>query len=466
MRFVHTQNTWLWQQWTSGAAGEGEGEYVHCEAFFSEKTWKEMQNMPKPDSPAEACALQNLQAFVLGEILALKLRKQNHNLALLENNLTVMHQARDFPWYELGRLLAYEKNATHRHNLWLYSLKKAQALNAALVDRKQQTTHVLEQLGLNEARATLLFRGAELEAFSLKLQTHLEETQAHWCAQVQSMAARQRGMHQASRADLPWFFQPKLNNSHRYFPANQQAALVEAVFEGLGLWPTARLVQHIGEAQTNLPLPLALNGGLEASRLFFAPTQGPHSLKQWLGEMGRVLSWTYVAPNQWACRHLGPPILSHASALVFARLAQDKTWLVEQALPESTAEEWERVFHAQAEYEFRRMAAHFLSQLKSSALGPEEASKAYVSIQAEVLCTQPLEAEAARLHVDAEEFFAMADKLRSHLLARHMWEYLRERFGKTWWRESEAGAWLKTLWTEGNALPAEFLFERARQAAG
>jgi len=409
--------------------------------------------MPLPTSRMQACALQNLQAFVLGELLALGLREHNHAVARLESQLTVMHQARDFPWYELGRLLAYEKDAVHRKNLWLYSLKKARLLEGALQARKQKTAQLLEQLGMDEARATQLFRNVDLEALSLTLQARLEETQSPWCAQVQALAASQGDMETATRADLPFFFQAKHLSEARYFPAQQQAAVVDAVFERLGLWPSSRLVRHIAEAQ--LPLPLALNGGLGVSQLSLAPAQGLGSLRQWLGNMGRAVSWTHVAQSEWACRHLGPPIVSNASALVFARLAQDKSWLAEQAVPETIAEEWERVLGAQAELEFRKTAAHFLAHMASRTLGPNEAATTYVSLQAEVLCVQPLEAEAARLHVEGEEFFAMADQLRSALLAEHMWKHLQARFGKTWWHAPEAGAWLRALWHEGNAVPAE-----------
>jgi len=452
MRFVHAQNAWLWQHWSVGAPLEVASLYAPFEAFFSEQTWREMQNLPTPPSPAQACALQNLQALVLGELLAGKLRKHNHAVALVEDSLTVMYQAKDFPWYELGRLLAHEKTALHRQNLWLYSLKKARPLEAALQAKEKKTAQALEHLGVDEARATQLFRGVALEALSLPLQTRLEETHSSWCAHVEAMAAQHKGVPKATRADLPFFFQAKLPGSHLHFPAKQQAAVVDAVFERLGLWPTPRLVRHIGETQAALPLPLALNGGLEASWLSFTPVAGPHSLRHLLGEMGRTLAWAYVAPNQWACRHLGPPILSQASALVFAQLAQEEAWWEEQALPESLAKAWARAFAAQAEFEFRKMAAHFLAQWATRALGEEEAWGTYVSIQAEVLCVQPLEAEAARLYVDREAFFAMADMLRAQLLAERMGETLRARFGQRWWNVPEAGVWLKALWQEGNAV--------------
>ena len=415
--------------------------------------------MPRPASPAQACALKNLRAFVLGELLALKLRKQNHELALLENKLTVMYQARDFPWHELGRLLAHETSHLHRKNLWLYSLRKAKPLEAAIQAREKKTAQLLEGLGLDEEGATQLFRDVDLKMLEVELGRRLRQTQTSWCTQVEAMAAQQKDMLYATRADLPFFFQAKLPESHLHFPAKQQEALVDTVFERLGLWPEPRLVRHIGDMRVALPLPLALNGGFEESRLSFAPAQGPHSLRQLLGEMGRALSWVHVAQDNWACRHLGPPIVSSASALVFAQLVQDKTWLVEQGLSESLAKEWEKALRAQAEFEFRTMAANFLAQLSSHALSEEEASKAYVSTQAQVLCVQPLEAEALRLHVDREEFFAMADKLRSWLWAERIGEALKAHFGQSWWGEPKAGLWLKTLWKEGNALPAEQLIE-------
>jgi len=419
-----------------------------------------MQNLPRPESSAQACTLQKLQALVLGELLAHKLREPNNAVARLENTLTVMYEAKDFPWHELGRLLAHEKNAAHRKNLWLDSLQAATPLDLALQTRQQKTTEALQSLGVDETFATQLFREVDLGELSLRVQARLDTTQAQWCAQVQNMAAQQGNMHKASRADLPFFFQAKPRDAHHHFPSAQQAALADAVFERLGLWPTPQLIRHVGITQIYPPLPLALNGGLEASRLSFTPAQGPHSLQQLLGEMARALSWTYVAPNQWACRHLGPPIMSHAAALLFVKLAQNKTWLEEQAVPESTAKAWEQAFLAQAEFEFRKTAALFLSQQASSTLAPETASKNHVAIQAEVLCTQPLQAEEIRWRVDSEAFFATTDKLRSALLAEHMWEYLSQRFGETWWHRPEAGAWLKTLWQEGNAVPAELLLER------
>ncbi|MCL2179208.1 MAG: hypothetical protein FWC28_02160 [Proteobacteria bacterium] len=462
--FAKAQNTLFWQHWTSGKPLELDSVYMQFEALFSESTWKSMQSFPMPAPSLQACSFQKLQALVLGELLSHKLREQNLAVALLEDNLTVMHQARDFPWHELERLLAHEKDASHRKTLWLDSLKAVYPLGLAIQTRQQKTTEWLQYLGVNEASAIQLFREVDLEELSSRVQARLDKTQTQWCTQMETLA-QQAHLEKLSQADLPFFFQAKLGNAHRYFPANQQAALVDAIFEKLGLWPTPQLLRHLGSTQTHPALPLVLNDGTATSRLAFTPVQGPHSLKQLLSEMGRALSWTYVSQNHWACRHLGPPILSNATALLFAQLTQNKTWLVEQALPPHTAEAWEQVLRAQTEFEFRKTAAHFLAQWASLAQSPEETPKTYAAMGAKVLCTQPLQEETARWRVDNEAFFAMADKLRSTLLAEHMWEFLSQRFGQTWWHQPEAGAWLKTLWQEGNAVPAELLLERFKTPA-
>ena len=460
MAFSKTQNALLWQHWVLGEPLALESAYAPFEAFLSVHTWEQMQGLPMPASEAEACALQHLKALVLGELLSRKLHPQNQAIALLENTLTVMYQAKDFPWYELERLLAHEKNATHRKNLWLEALKTAEPLALAIQNRQQKTAELLQHLGVDEAYATLLFRQVDLGGLSSQIQSRLERTQTHWCAQVEALA-KHNGMEEATQADLPFFFQSKLGEGGGHFPAAQQVALVDAVFERLGLWPMPRLMRHWGATQAFPALPLALNGGFEASQLSFTPTPGPNSLKHMLGEMGRALSWTYASQNQWACRHLGPPVLSNASALLFAQLAHNKTWLEEQALPRSLAQAWEKALHAQTEFHFRKTAARFLSQWASRLANhvAPEASKAYLAIHAEVLCIKPLEAEVARLQVDGEEFFAMAEQLRASLLAERIEAFLSKRFGQRWWNEPAAGAWLKSLWQEGNAAPAEFLFE-------
>ncbi len=64
--------------------------------------------------------------------------------------------------------------------------------------------------------------------------------------------------------------------------------------------------------------------------------------------------------------------------------------------------------------------------------------------------------EALRYRTDVDPFFYSADYARSYALAKQLHEGLSRKFGDPWWRNTEAGAFLKKeLWKDANALQGD-----------
>ena len=65
------------------------------------------------------------------------------------------------------------------------------------------------------------------------------------------------------------------------------------------------------------------------------------------------------------------------------------------------------------------------------------------------------ENDADRYLTDVDPFFYSADYARAFMLADILHEHLRKKFGRSWYANKKVGAYLKTLWADGNRYTAE-----------
>lgn len=65
-----------------------------------------------------------------------------------------------------------------------------------------------------------------------------------------------------------------------------------------------------------------------------------------------------------------------------------------------------------------------------------------------------------RYLTDVDPFFYSADYARAFMLADILHEHLRSKFGRSWYANKKVGAYLKTLWADGNRYTAEDIAAR------
>ncbi len=70
------------------------------------------------------------------------------------------------------------------------------------------------------------------------------------------------------------------------------------------------------------------------------------------------------------------------------------------------------------------------------------------------------ENDADRYLTDVDPFFYSADYARAFMLADILHEHLRKKFGRSWYDNKKVGAYLKTLWADGNRYTAEQIAAR------
>jgi hypothetical protein len=261
------------------------------------------------------------------------------------------------------------------------------------------------------------------------------------------------GLAELRRSDIAAFMRaPGLDWA---FPAERLMESYERTLAGLGL-DGAGVVLDLEERPNKTP------------RAFCAPVRVPdevHLVMAHYGgredyvvlfhETGHAQHYARVdARLPVEARYLGDNSVTEGFAFLFERLVETPEWL---AATLDVADSRALIRHARAVrlLFLRRYCAKLLYELELHAGELDGAApERYASLLSRAV---RVDWPATTWLVDVDAFFYAARYLRAWTLETYLRRTLRDRFGPRWFAEPEAGALLRALWSEGQALGAEEL---------
>src|SRR5579872_2421676 len=295
---------------------------------------------------------------------------------------------------------------------------------------------------------TEAFAAGSEEAYPRLLEPHLERALGY-------------GFDRLDRCDLPRFF--RAPSQDRHYPAGRLVPALRATLADLGIEL---------DRQTGLTLDIETRRG-KTPRAFCAPVRvpgevylvlAPHGGREDFSvlfhEAGHAEHFSSVDPGlAFEFRCLGDNAITEGFAFLLQHLSEEPAWLSRHlAVPESD----ELVAHARSErlVYLRRYTAKLAYELELHGPGGEPGA-ASAARYAELMNARVGASWAAQGYLaDVDAGFYSACYLRAWALEAQLRAHLVGRFGPRWFAVAEAGALLRSLWSEGQRRsPEELLGE-------
>jgi hypothetical protein len=274
------------------------------------------------------------------------------------------------------------------------------------------------------------------------------------------------GLAGARRSDLPRFFRNV--DADDLYPRDRLLEALRATLAGLGIELDRQRAIHVDVAARPRKSPRAFCAPVRVPHeihLVVAPTGGRDDYVALLHECGHAQHYAWTDPAlPFEFRRLGDNSVTEAFAFLLDRLADDGAWLA--ARLGASGANGELAGHARASrlLYIRRYCAKLVFELELHG-GGDATSTALADAYAERLTDATgLQWPPHTWLTDLDPLLYCASYLRAWALEARLRATLRERFGPAWFEQRDAGAWLKSLWREGQRLDADELAARACDA--
>jgi hypothetical protein len=298
--------------------------------------------------------------------------------------------------------------------------------------------------------------GIDLVALERQTAAFAEATEDEYEALLSGPLERELGFgfERLRRSDFGFFFRaPTLDGS---YSDGRLLGSLEQTLEGLALHPPGVIM----DAE---PRPK------KTPRAFCSPVRVPDEVylvitrrggrddyETLFHEAGHAQHFAHMpASLPMEHRYLGDNSITESFAFLFQHLTQNPAWL-RARLDVADSEPIEAQARAAKLVFLRRYAAKLAYELELHGAPPslDPLREVYARRLGDALHVKwPSESWLS----DVDPFFYAASYIRAWALETHVRRLLHDRFGELWFEEPEAGAFLKSLWAEGQSVRGDEL---------
>ena len=301
-------------------------------------------------------------------------------------------------------------------------------------------------------------KGIDLAALQAQTDAFSQATADSYPAVLEPELRRTLGLGLAElrRSDLPRFF--RVVEEDGLFPADR---LVESMLEtmrGLGIAEQRNVVLDVDPRPNKSPRAFCAPVRVpQEVYLVIAPVGGRDDFSALFHESGHTEHYAHVDPQlPFEFRYLGDNSITESFAFLFQHLVEDPVWL-ERRLGVSDPAEAISYARAHRLLYLRRYTGKLAYEMELH--GPGDSLDRFAERYASLL-GGALQIEWARetFLSDVDPAFYCACYLRAWTLETYVRSYLRHEYGPAWFDSLQAGAMLRSLWSEGQRLtPDELL---------
>jgi hypothetical protein len=266
------------------------------------------------------------------------------------------------------------------------------------------------------------------------------------------------GMRDLRRSDLPRFFRAAVEDG--LFPADRLIASLLETLRGLGIGEQANVVLDVEARPSKSPRAFCAPVRVpQEVYLVIAPVGGRDDFSALFHEAGHTEHYAHVDPElPFEFRYLGDNSITEAFAFLLEHLVEDPLWLERRlGVPDPA----DAISYARANrlVYLRRYAAKLAYEMELHGPGDslDQFAERYGTLLGGAL---QIEWANQTFLADVDPGFYCACYLRAWALETHLRAYLRQEYGPAWFESAEAGAVLRSIWSEGQRLTPDELLER------
>jgi hypothetical protein len=384
-------------------------------------------------------------------------------LATAQAQATISVDGRTMPYHSAAVALQNELDRERRRALErarLAEVARLDPLRERLLRRHHELIHELGFEGYTPFYSSL--KGIDLQALGAVMAGFLERTRGLYREHVGPWFEEVIGVPfaEAERHDAGVLF--RMHERDASFPAGRMVPALRETLLRLGVALDDQANVHLDTEDRPKKNPRAFCVAVRAPEeiyLVTRPTGGYQDWRALFHEAGHTEHFAHVDPTRpFEERLLGDNSVTEAYAFSLEHLLLEAAWLAEHAeLRDDERRSLLRRMHAYYLYMVRRYAAKLLYELELHAAGPEglaEMPQRYAALLTEHLgFAYPAETWLD----DVDPGFYASQYLRAWMLEAQLRGRWREARGERWWAAPETGQEMRTLWSMGQALPADLL---------
>lgn len=299
--------------------------------------------------------------------------------------------------------------------------------------------------------------GFDPEALAVNVNRFLGDSETiYYSALRRYMALIEIEAGDGSVADLAYLLRGR--GWDQYFDAARLMPVLTHTLAGLGIdlatqtGITLDLEPRPAKSPRAFCVPIRVPGDV---RLVVQPRGGHEDFNGALHEMGHLEHFAHIdARLSAADRFVGDSSVTEGWAFLFQHLMFQPAWLADELrMPRDAIAGWLDFAAFRKLFYLRRYGAKLLYELRLHRGGEWGLRRAeYAGLLG--LLTGVRTPEASYL-ADVDDGFYAARYLRAWVLEASMSTALHDRFGATWWRAPQAGAFLRETWHKGLGPSAE-----------
>ena len=460
---LRAQDELVWKHWIEGTPADLATTYAGSDAWLTPESVAEVARLRAltPEGP-DQLALTHLHAFLAGEWMARQVSELSDGVASLEQSLTFQVAGTDRAYRNLESLLASERSALRRREIYQGATPAVRKVAALVVQRSAKTGELLAQLGLEPAGWTTELREATPEHLGALAAALLAQTQEPWTSTLAGLAQRELQLppDKIGRQDLPRLV--RLPPLEAGFPKEEIVNRARAALRPMQLDPAALKTVTFDATSGMRKNPRGLVLGVVVPtdvRISLKPVGGARDQRSALHEFGHGVHDAFTEEKRFELAKLGNRTTAEVWAALLEGLTTDPAWLAQAGLAPDAARGWIQAVAVQHLFVVRRAAGKVLYNLERSRPGADDVA-VYRSMMKQTYGMPVTADDEARAPLDVEETLASADYLRAWLLAEQLRAQLVSRYGASWWQSVEAGNWLRQMVAPGNLLTADGLASR------
>jgi hypothetical protein len=438
--------------------------YERHEALFEREAVERIGEARRAAGEDET-RLRYLHQFALDGHLGSITRELQTRLAELEASLEVKVGGETIPYRMAPVIQANEADADRRAEIEAARIAVlAEQLNPLHLEELESAHAACEELGWpSYLDAYSDVRALDLRELALQLERFAESTEAGYARTVDPELERTLGhsLAEVRRSDLARFF--RAVHLDDLFPSEAMVSALRRTLSGLGIDLDAQtnVTLDTESRETKSPRAFCSTPRVpEEVYLVMPPIGGREDYAALFHEAGHAEHYGCTdASLAFEFRHLGDNSVTESFAFLLEGLTASPAWL-EDVLGVDDAEA--AIEHARAArlIMLRRYSAKiaYEVELHGSDANLSEMPERYATLLGDrVGVPWPRETWLS----DVDPSFYVGCYLRAWALEVDWREALVDRFGRAWFEEAEAGAWLRGLWARGQRLDADSLLADA-----
>jgi hypothetical protein len=457
---VKAQSLMGWNNWVFGATSNQDSLYKANASLFTLDNIKLVQRVEQAETNAvQKKRLTVFMRYLATEYVSKQNARLNDNVSNIEATASVPFEGKQIPYRQINSMMANEKNQKRRAALYAAVDPVLDSLNVIYKEIEQNNQKLAQELGYpsyNQMAQEL--KGFSLEAVKKTAMNVLAETESSYTALLDEILPKYLKIKRSSfyRYDTGTLF--RTSDFDPYFTGGAMMDALQKTYAGLGISLDSLRNLKIDSGTQDAKNPRAVCYTIDIPndvRLSIKPIGGFDDYSALYHEMGHGLHYANTKENAFEFKYIGEPTVTENFAFLSEYILANQAWArMYTKMPVPVEKDFIRFQAFHRLYFVRRYAAKVIYELQLHAGNPSSDS-IYAAIQSRAIGCKESASDRKHYLADVDALFYSASYLRAWFLEAQLNSRLTKDFGTNWFANPAAGAYLRSVWGNGDRFNGE-----------